>query len=792
MKTLLKILAALVGIVVLLIVVAAVVIPLFFDPNDYKDEIAKAVQQETGRELRIEGDIGLSVFPWLGVDLGTVALGNPPGFSEPVFARSEQVKVRVKLLPLLQREIQMDTVTVKGLRVNLERNAAGNTNWEDLVQATTQPPDKPAEAPGEEQRAPAISALAVGGLDVRDANLSYLDAATGDRYVIRELDLETQELALDTPVGLALTFAFEGTEPEVSGQVEGTAELTVDLDRRQYTVSDLELDTNLAGATIPGGKLQVALAANSVYDEAKGRVRVTDLQIEASKFNINGAQGEVVLRAEATGDLEKGTYQMPGLQVQADLTGEAIPGEALKANVDAQLGLDLARQTMSVSDMQLTAADLQVTGRLDATEILKTPKLEGSLSVNPFNPRALMARLEQPVPETADPEVLTAASLKTTIGGTPQSLTLKPLTLKLDDTALEGQVTILPASAPAFRFDLAVNGINVDRYLPPKEAGKETQAQQTERSPATPGTAASAASAPGALPLDALRGLDLEGQLRVGQLVVTNLTASNIELPITAKDGLIQVSPAQAQLYEGTYTGNIGLDVRASQPTISLDERLAGIQAGPLLKDLQGQDRLRGHANASLKATAQGTSADQITKTLNGNSTFAFTDGAVKGINIGRMIRKAKAALEGRSLPPEEGPPETDFSELKGSIQFQDGVARNQDLSAKSPLLRVTGQGSANLVTENVDYRLRATLVGTATGQGGKELAELKGIPIPIHITGSFSEPDFDLDLEGLVKARAEQELERKRQKLEQKVQDKLQEELGEPGKELFKGLFNR
>ena len=86
MSRILKIALIVLGAVVALIVAAAIALPLFFDPNDYKDELAAAVQEKTGRELSIPGDIELSVFPWLGAKLGQTSLANAEGFGDQPFA----------------------------------------------------------------------------------------------------------------------------------------------------------------------------------------------------------------------------------------------------------------------------------------------------------------------------------------------------------------------------------------------------------------------------------------------------------------------------------------------------------------------------------------------------------------------------------------------------------------------------------------------------------------------------------------------------------------------------------
>ena len=124
-----KILAWIAGITATLVVAAVVFILLIFDPNKYKAEIATAVHDATGRQLTIQGDLKLSFFPWLGVEAGAMSLANPPEFGPQPFAKITNAAIKVKLLPLLKKDVEVDTVTLNGLYLNLIRTAAGRGDW---------------------------------------------------------------------------------------------------------------------------------------------------------------------------------------------------------------------------------------------------------------------------------------------------------------------------------------------------------------------------------------------------------------------------------------------------------------------------------------------------------------------------------------------------------------------------------------------------------------------------------------------------------------------------------------
>ena len=693
MKKTLKIVGGFAIAVFVVLVIALLVLPMLVDAQDVKDRLSAEVKAGTGRELSIPGDVELSVFPWLGARLGKVSLGNPDGFSSPVFASTEKVDVRVKLVPLLSRRVEMDTVTLHGLTLNLERNKAGKSNWEDLGGAGDR--DVKEGGPGAGaggDGGKALAGIAIGGIDIQDGTVTFTDAKAGQSVSLHDVSLVTGPLAAGEPVDLELGFDVESASSPIKGRMTGSARVEAD---------------------------------------------------QASR-----------------------SARIGGLKLAADLSGDGLPGGGLSATLGAEVSVDGAKGTAAVRDLVIQILDLSASGQLDVTRLDSAPVFSGELELASFSPRKLMKGLGVPAPETADPAALSKASLSSKLSGGVDALSLDPLMITLDDSRLSGTAGVRNFSAPAVRFALELDGIDLDRYLPPG----------VDAPPATPGAAAGAA---GELPVETLRGLDVSGTVKAGKLKVAKLNL---------KDGLIRLSPLSARLYEGSYAGNIGLDARKKVPVLSLDEKLAGVQAAPLLRDLQGEAPLGGTANVSARLTARGTAPAAVKSTLNGDLAFQFLDGALNGVNIGRLIREARALIKGERPPASTEPERTDFAEMKGTASVNNGVVTNRDLSVKSPLLRLTGEGTASLPAETLDYRTTVTLVETSKGQGGKELEDLEGIPIPLRISGTFTSPQYGLDTEGLVKAIAESEAKDLVKEQKGKVQKKAGEKLGDSVNKLLGG----
>lgn len=708
-KMLKWILASLLALILLVVTLLAAAL-IFIDPNDYRDDITQAVQKATGRELKLPGDIQLSVFPWLGVSLGAAQLSNASGFGEAEFARVEAVDIKVKLLPLLQQRIEMKTLHLRGLQVNLSRAADGRTNWDDLLAApakTTQAPVTVPDTATTKSPAVPLAALAIGGVNIEDAHIRWDDRQAGQRIEIEKLSLRTGPIAPREPIDIQLATQVNVSEPELHTPVKLQGRLNFDLEAQRYIVDGLDLSLNLYSGLLP-----------------------------VSPLNMH-------------------------------LTG----------SMDA----DLVQQQVQFDDVMLQALNLTTVAKLKLTQVLTAPRANGEISVVSFSPRELMKTLGIAVPETADSTALNNAELALAFTGSPKALSVSKLDARLDDSQLTGNLKVQDFVKPAVGFDLALDGIDVDRYLPPPAPGA---------APAPP-SPAGIAVASAQLPLELLRGLDLNGNLLINKIKLINAHVSELQLTLKAQGGQLRLHPLKAHLYDGQYQGDIVVDVRQDLPQMSVNESVENVNVGPLLQDVLGDDKVSGLASVSTKLTTRGVELETIKQSLNGTASFHFKNGAVKGVNLGQMIREAYAKIKNKPKPPKQEN-QTDFAELSGSIKIRNGVASNDDLQAKSPLLRVSGKGEVDLPRERIDYRINASIVETDQGQAGKELAELKSLTIPIKVGGRFDKPTFALDLEPVLKAKAKEELQRQKTELKKQVDKKLDEKKAKAKDQLEEKFKNR
>jgi len=669
-----------------------------FDANDYKQEITAQVKASTGRELTITDNISLSLFPWIGIKLGSTQLSNPTGFSNEAFASINSAAVRIKLMPLLQGQTEIDTVSLEGLQLKLAANQEGKNNWTFSSPQTNQSNDHQTNSEHD--------------------TLDSSTATTNEPQILAALG---NNLSID---GLQI--------------INANISWRDDVNHSQYTLENFNLNTN------------------------------------AIKIG-----------------------QATEIDFHATVSGTDLPEMGIDIETHASLLANLESQSLAVQDLTLQVLNLFVDGNINIKQLNDKPALSGTLKVANFNPRQLFASLEIDSPETSDASVLSSATLSLQFNTDNKTTALENIQLRLDETSISGKLTINNASSPspAINYSLTIDQINLDRYLP-------TAANEQQRTNAA--SVAGATVAPIiALPTEQLRTLDLKGSTRINKLILSNLKINDINVTTKADKGNIRLFPLKASLYGGQYNGDIRLDVRQEIPRYTLNEQIENFNIQPFLQDLLQKDLIEGQADLQFSLATRGNTTTELTRALNGKGRFSFANGAVKGINVAQMIREAKAKIEKKPVPTDSGA-NTDFTAFKGSFKIKNGIVNNNDLNVQSPYLRITGSGQADLSKEQLNYRLQTKIVDTSKGQGGEGLDSVKGITIPIKITGAFAEPSIKLDsaairkiLRSKAKKTVKRKIEKKKTELKSKLEaekkktkEELEDKLKQKLKDKLKGLF--
>jgi AsmA protein len=327
----------------------------------------------------------------------------------------------------------------------------------------------------------------------------------------------------------------------------------------------------------------------------------------------------------------------------------------------------------------------------------------------------------------------------------------------------------------ALAFDLDLDRINADRYLAP--------AAPAVASPTARGAAAARSSTPLPIPVELIRSLDVHGTLAVRDAVFAGIHYSHLRVGINAAGGRLRIFPSEAQMYGGQYHGDIAIDASARVPRVSFDEHVTGVDFAPLFSDMFETRRVSGRGNATIKAAGTGADSAALLRTLTGTMEFHVDNGALEGADLWYEIRRARALLKQLPIPARTGPERTPFTALSATGRITNGVVTNDDLIAALQYLQVKGRGSADIAAGTLDYHLDVLVLNIPEeGSDGADAHDLVGLKLPVVISGTFGAPKVRPDLEGIVKARVQQELDKHKDELKQKLKDQLQDKL--------KGLF--
>jgi len=340
------------------------------------------------------------------------------------------------------------------------------------------------------------------------------------------------------------------------------------------------------------------------------------------------------------------------------------------------------------------------------------------------------------------------------------------IAMKLGESRVKAKVAVQDLAVGRSTFDVEIDKFDVDRYLPAKKAGAPVEA------PATP---------PAEQPIDfsAIKKLDLAGSIRVGDLTVSNLKVQNLHGEVRAKNGRLEVDPLTASLYQGSVKGGVSIDANANR--IATRQNMAAVAIGPLLRDLMGRELLDGRGGVSLDLSASGNLIATMKKTLNGRARLELKYGAIHGIDLAQTVRKAKALLGAGKGEADEGAAtneKTEFSEMSASFDVKNGIARSSDLVAKSPFLRLTGEGEIDIPKSSLNYLSKVTVVASSAGQGGREAADLAGVSVPVRVSGPFSALRYRIEMRSMLSDSLKQKVDEQKEAIKDKLQEKFKSKL--------------
>lgn len=822
-----KVLLGLGGVVAVLVLLV-IYLAVTFNPNDYKTTVIDLVKEKKQRTLTINGDIKLSFWPKIGADLGEIKLSEYQ--SNQPFASIKSAKVALALLPLLKKQIVVDTVYLDGAQVSVIQHKDGSFNFDDLLSKEEEDPSQPID-------------FDIQGIKISNTQASFSQEATGARYQVDKLNLSTGQVALKTPFDVALDFHVTANQPLVDAVAKLKANVMVDPEAKHFVVKNL--DTSVLGNLLDGKDVKLSALGAVDIDATQNALAVDGLKVgmtgdfkglarevslEAPRLTLNAKQiasEKVLLAFKQSGNAQtlslevtlaaltgnqqavesKGItaeiqqtagarslsghfsspvkanladliFDVPALAGQLNIKDPAVPKGEMQGQFNLGIYADV-KQEIANTQFKLTLDETKLDGEVNVAGF-KTPHIGFKLHADTLNLTALLgntankpavekaSKANQPAnSQPADLSALntlfldgninigkilyqpyTLTGLNVGVKADGQQLALQGLDVKLDDTRIQGNFAISQFAKPLYTFNLNVDKLDLNRYLP------------TQTAKASPTQPAKSDAPEQAIDLSALKALNAQGSIRVGQLKYGKTEAKNINIGLKANAGIASLNPMDVDVFQGSVRGQIKLDARAT-PAVQIAQSIQHISVGQLLNETINNDMLSGNGNLKLAVTAQGNTVTALKKSLGGTVELIMADGAVKGIDIAGTIRDAKSKLnllKGESNAAADQSKRTDFSELTASFQIKNGVASNEDLAMKAPIFRLPkgeSKGEIDIGKEQINYLAKPTLVNSLKGQGGKEADQLGSVSIPIKITGTFAAPKFNIDMAAMGQALA-------------------------------------
>lgn len=664
-------------------------LPYLINPNDYKTLVTDLVREKTGRELVLSGDIQMQISPWLNVTcmFGQVRLANNAPFANSTFIESEQVKIELSLWPfLLQRRLRMTDIMLDDVAVNLLRNKEGVSNWEKLP-----PPPETAEE------------------------------------TIKETTEEPT--AKDSDHKLSWLIKLLPDTTDFNGKLQLT-HINVRYENRQTDKIILLHELN-----IKTGRLK------------EGRQFPFEADFNLTLDNKNASKparirsGDIAMQGNATLFLQEPRLFLEDLRIEGAIKGKDLPKRGLKLVLSTNSDIQLQPQKITIKDFSLSHEDVTLQGS-GTLEDFSSPRFSGALKIPECSPASLLKQLNPALPILQAPEALTRLSAGLLVKGDMETTEITNLTVMVDETTATGIVTRQNGSNPAYEATIHINHLDIDRYAPKKTAAPATEDQQE-----ISGADEQAGAPHPLIPVDSLTSLLLQLDLQLDSLQVGGVVLSQVRIKIAGKDGILQLAPLTAHLYDGSMKLETRMDVTGDVPEVQIKQRINKVQLAPLFQDLTGKEDITGTALVEVDISTSGLTWEELRSHTKGTMRLEFLNGEIKPLKILQKIRTARALHRLEMPQPMTTDAATGFVRLTGTGIFDDGILYNDDLMAVSELMQITGNGEIDFAGGELDFLLNVSLAPHLTQDKDMGLTEFGGKVIPYTIGGPFTDLSQEADV---------------------------------------------
>ncbi len=525
-------------------------------------------------------------------------------------------------------------------------------------------------------------------------------------------------------------------EPRTAGRPFEFSIASLELKDSRVAFDDHQADSHYL---VEHWDIEMGRLAKGVPVDARTRLHVTRNGRAIGRFDL-GVQIDLTMPGKAQLRRIDGRMQLAGIGPQA----AGLPVEVRTPRI----AMDDASRNLQIDDLEARLPGMTVRTTLQVLQGEHGPTVTGPLQVREGKPRQLFEALGIGGLRPRDAQALSQVEGSTQLEYAARSgLRLGALDFTLDGAHLQGEIAVPDFALRRLRFDLRCDRANVDRYLPP---------------PPAPGAVPAAAPPPQSPEvaqarernLAALRRLDVEGSLALGQLIAGGVTYQDVQSRFTAHDGVLVADPVAARAFGGRTTTHLRVDVRGSRPAVRLQENFADVDVGQMLGQLVGVRQLQGRGRAAIDLTLGGFEVREMLRGAVGTFDLSVENGTLIGADLWHEIEKGIATAQGKSAPAGNGTGRTPFQRLYGRGTLGQQTLRNERLEFASDFLRVHGDGNVDFGRNRLDLDLTARLLKLPPGRVlGIKVSRIEGAKIPVRVGGRIDQPQVQPDVTALLGA---------------------------------------
>ncbi|MEZ5937603.1 MAG: AsmA family protein [Hyphomonadaceae bacterium] len=771
-----------VGGLLVLLLAAVLIAPQMIPSEVYKTRIEAAARSALGRDVTIEGDVKLKLFPRIEARTGAVRVSNPEGFSDAPFASMKELRAAVKLIPLFFSRVEVDEFVLVEPNIALISRADGSNNWtfETATDGAETDADKDAQTSSSSMSA------SLGDVRIVDGAISWEDQANARVHTLADLNLSADMKAFDKPFSIKASGLADRIAFKLNSRLENPAAMFAG----QMSKANLNLETDLIQADLDG---DMALGLAPTFDfKFDGRIPdvgkladaagVTDLPARTALGSVRatgtakGKPGDIVL------EVQDARHESPLLN--ADFNGDIKVADAISFDIQAsaespevdKLAAALNIEAPGGEVLGAATATTHVTGQLDAlsfedvtfrhvsdllrlsfdgaAKLAKDLTYDGQVEIASPDVRRLAKATGAELPPG---DVYKSFSFSGRTSGSTNRLALSDAVVSFDEIRGAGNATLLLDGKPKLVGSLTTNKIDITPYAVSSGA---------------PASETSATNGWGDTPIDLspLKLADVDMKLKAEGVSFQKFDFGPSNIDLTLQDGRLQGKLSQTSLFGGA--GNVSLvaDGSGSKSAVELDANINGLMLKPLMVAAANFQRLDGTGDIKIKLNGRGDTLQQLMSSLSGDGSVQMADGAIHGVDMLKLVQEAPAALKSRALPSGAfgADAATQIRKLAGAFKVEDGVAVMPDLTVQGAGMKVTGGASLDVGRQRLSLSLFPEFTDSSVG--------IKGYGLPVKISGGWNNVSVAPDFDWLVQ-RAQSQV---RAKVEDEVKDELRKQLGD------------